>query len=308
MKKKEYINCNNISLDEWLYHISIPEKERKINIIDYQFATINHYDEYIRTIANRDIKPILKLFLIDNVYLNSDQSIKDSILSSDFQGREKMLNNSEFIQRLFSLNPPWISIKWIIDLLPNYPQLAIQSIKAYDMAHIQYLPDGRVTGLSDAIDIIKAKYMEHSLPVRTTLLKLISRDFELLVGFLYYKKGYKIKITSKTRDGGYDVLAEKNNRNEYEKLYIECKLYSGNVGVPVIRSILGVLNIDNATKSVVVASSYFTKPASEAAKKSKRIELLDIESFDHEMRTNIDYNWVYKIQEYIETMKKEYIK
>lgn len=307
MKHQKLIDYNNLSLDEWLELISIQKQENSEYVIDYQFVTQAHYNEYINTIYRRDIKPILKLFLIGNVYMNSDEGLRSSLLRPEFNGKKELIKESEFLQRLFSLEPPWLSIKWIIDLLPRYPQLAIQSIRAYTIAHIQYLPDGRATGLNDAINIIKAKYMEHSLPVRQTLLNLNPRDFELLVGYLYYKKGYIIKITSKTRDGGYDILAEKNTVREHKRLYIECKLHSSNIGVPIVRNVLGTLSIENATKSVIVASSYFTKPAYEEARKSKRVELIDIELFDKEMRTVIDYNWVFNISDYIKEMNKLYL-
>lgn len=242
--------------------------------------------------------------MIDNVNLVSDESLKKFIFSPYNEGKQEFIKNSVFIQRLITLQPTWTSIMWIIDLLPNSPQYAIQAIEAYSLAHCQYLPDGRSTGLNDAIEIIKAKYMKHKLPVRQTLLEMKPREFELLVGYLYIKKGYQVVVTSKTHDGGYDIIAEKNSSREHERLHIECKRYSKTVGVQVIRNVLGTLNVKNATKAIVVCSSYFTQPAITEANLSNRIELLDIEYFDNEMRKYIDYNWVYAIPSYLKEMEK----
>ena len=219
-----------------------------------------------------------------------------------------MITDSLFLKQIITLNPAWPSIEWILDLLPRFPQKALEVLTAYSLAHCLFITDGRATGLNDVISIIKAKYMEHPLPIKESLLSITPREFELLVAYLYKKKRYKVTITSQSRDGGYDVIAEKNNIRENEKLYIECKRYSNNIGVVIARQVLGTLTINNATKAVIICSSHFTKPAKDAAAESKRLELIDIDNFDMEMRTNVDYNWISKISTYINEIKKDYLK
>ena len=48
-----YIDSNEISLSEWLLYIEIPSEERTFKIIDWQFATPNHFNEYMNTIDTR---------------------------------------------------------------------------------------------------------------------------------------------------------------------------------------------------------------------------------------------------------------
>jgi restriction system protein len=85
-------------------------------------------------------------------------------------------------------------------------------------------------------------------------------------------------------------------------LYIECKQKT-KVGVEIARNALGLLNIKNATKSVIITSNYFTKDALKASQESKRLELIDIDNFDNDMREHVDPRWVYRIDGYIKEMK-----
>lgn len=116
--------------------------------------------------------------------------------------------------------------------------------------------------------------------------------------------GYLVQVTQRTRDGGYDLVAEKNNEREEQRLHIECKRYEENIGVAIARGVLGTLNIMNATKAVVVTTAAFTKPARDAARQSKRLELIDIDSFDMEMRHHVSMDWVNHVARYISEMQR----
>jgi restriction system protein len=308
MLVENYTNCKELSLNQWLELIATPVNERKLRIIDYQFPTNELYEEYINTIVNRtdqEIKLLLKSFLIDAGHLDADKKIHSSICNyySNDEAK-KLIDNSIFLTKMFSMKAPWASIHWVIDLLPHHPDKAIQTLESYYQAHCQFIPDGRSTGLFDSIELIRLKYIKHYLPVKETLLNLSARDFELLSAYLYFKKDYEIKLTPKTRDGGYDILAIKTTPRKTETIYIECKRYSNNIGVSHIRKLLGTLIVNNATTTVFIATTYFTKPAEQEARASKRLELLNIEEFDYDMRKYVDYNWVYHISNYINESKK----
>lgn len=307
---KELINCEQLTLDEWLKYIYIPEDERDFSIIDYQFPTKKIYQMYLDNIEDRtdkDIKFLLRLFLLDTVYLESDKELCKTILNYHTKENIKHLSeNYIFIEKLFSIKPPWPSIIWILDLLPHNPDKAIQVIQSYYRAHCQYLPDGRSTGLFDAIEIIKLKYIKHYLPVKESLLNLDFREFEFLCAYLYKKKNYEINVTKTSRDGGYDIVAYKNNQRENIKIFIECKRYTNNISVGYIRKLLGKLVSEKATKTVLIATTYFTKPAIDESNKSQRLELINIEEFDYDMRKYVDYNWVYNIPNYINEIKRDF--
>lgn len=309
---KDLIDEEELSLEEWLCHIKIPKKERKFEIIDYQFPTDKQLNEYIDTIHHRsddEIKHLLSLFLIDGGTLGYDKTLREWLFSLSKEDFIKQTKNHSFLNRLTTLSkssPPWPSITWIIDLLPYFPQHAIDAIDSFFLAHCLYMPDGRIHGISDAEAIIRAKYMNHPLPVRETLLQMPSRDFELIVGHLYKAKGYKVTVTPRSKDGGYDVLAEKNSKREQERLHIECKRYEQRVGVEIVRKVLGTLSVRNATKAVLVTSSSFTKPAIEEAHLSKRMELISSDDFDSEMRKHVSFNWVRQTSSYIMQMHRDH--
>ncbi|EAM6242828.1 hypothetical protein ER541_23255, partial [Salmonella enterica] len=60
-------------------------------------------------------------------------------------------------------------------------------------------------------------------------------------------------------------------------------------------------------KGVVVATSYFTKSARNESQKSNRLELINIDEFDKDMRKYVDVHWIGKIQEYVSAIRKELI-
>lgn len=64
-----------------------------------------------------------------------------------------------------------------------------------------------------------------------------SRDFELFVAEIFEKRGFSVKITPKTRDGGKDIIATKADPIPYT-LIIECKHWgeTHKVDVGVVRS------------------------------------------------------------------------
>ena len=312
MSSDNVIDHKKLSLDKWLFYITTPKNKRDFQILDCQFATDAHRDEYIATIKSRsqeEVNYLISQFLIEGGSLGYDSFLLDWLLNHPREQFEAMVAKSEFLKRLLVQRKDvqtWPNITWVIDLLPRYPQEAIQAIESYFQAHCQYFPDGRIFGLGDAQALIRAKYMNHEMPVSESLLSLPPRDFELLVGYLYEKKGYKVIITPKTKDGGYDVVAEKNSERGDERLHIECKRYEHKIGVSIVRQVLGTLNVSNATKAVIVSSSYFTEPALREARKSKRLELISINHLDQEMRKYCSYNWVVSMNRYIMEMRNSH--
>ncbi|WP_417507723.1 restriction endonuclease [Marinomonas gallaica] len=90
------------------------------------------------------------------------------------------------------------------------------------------------------------------------------REFEFIVAELVRRKGFKVEVTKKTRDGGKDIIAIRNLSGIPIKIIVECKHPNiGNpVGVDIVRSLYGVHNSKNGpNKSLLVTSSYLTKDA-----------------------------------------------
>ncbi|HDX8600576.1 TPA: restriction endonuclease [Klebsiella oxytoca] len=312
-KNKMVVDATELLLDEWLQLIKENDKKQCYLINDCCFPTDKMLGEYINNINERnddEVRYLISKFLISGGRYYSDDSILQLFNTFSQERKQELLSRFTFYQRLTSIKDwhnVWPSITWVLDLLPHFPYEALNAIRSYFQAHCQFMTDQRFDGCSDAIRLIEAKYIQHQLPVKQVLLDITSRDFELLTAYLYKKKGYTVKITPRSRDGGYDVLAEQKNERQYEKLYIECKRYTENVGVRITRNVLGLLSIENATKGVVVATSYFTKSARNEAQKSNRLELINIDEFDKDMRKYVDVHWIGKIQEYVSAIRKELI-
>jgi hypothetical protein len=91
------------------------------------------------------------------------------------------------------------------------------------------------------------------------------RKFEELVAELFKSKGYDVRLTPRTRDGGFDVHAVQRNGIGTVLIIIECKRYAAKnkVGVEIIRGLYGVVEQQSATKGIIATTSYFTKAAKE---------------------------------------------
>lgn len=88
------------------------------------------------------------------------------------------------------------------------------------------------------------------------------RLFEELVAELFHGFKYQVELTKRTRDGGKDIIAIKQDDINVKYL-IECKRPDpGNkVTIETVRGLYGVKTSDGATKGIVVTTAYLTKDA-----------------------------------------------
>ncbi len=109
------------------------------------------------------------------------------------------------------------------------------------------------------------------------------QDFEHLVGEAYRRKGYSADVIgSETGDGGVDVVL----RGHGQKILLQCKHWQARqVGVKIVRELLGVVVSENADKGIVVTYGYFTHGARAFAQKNPRIELVDRTGVDELIQT-----------------------
>lgn len=121
--------------------------------------------------------------------------------------------------------------------------------------------------------IIRAKFINIAHP-DSLLLDLDPYQFEHLIDGLYAEMVYDTILTPRTHDGGRDVIAEKKDIGERERLLIQCKRIKKNVSVNEVRALLGVVSNDKATKGVLVATSKFTVSSKKLAKENSRLELI----------------------------------
>ena len=105
-----------------------------------------------------------------------------------------------------------------MDLRPLSPREALDALEAYLDAHIMYLPDGRIHGLSNAMAILRTRYFSTDDTVANSILfSLKPTDFEHLVESLYFEIGYLTEMTKPSHDGGRDIIATKNEPGQERK-------------------------------------------------------------------------------------------
>jgi len=106
---------------------------------------------------------------------------------------------------------------------------------------------------------------------------LTPRRFEELVAAIFRNNGFTVQLTPQTRDGGVDIIAVEHSVLTGDTIHlIECKRYgkSQRVGVGVVQRLLGAVTQKRATKGIVVATSYFTSDAKNAAEEARHIMTL----------------------------------
>ena len=99
-------------------------------------------------------------------------------------------------------------------------------------------------------------------------------EFEEAICALFEHWGYRLSLTQRTRDGGVDLDGYSMGMGG-ERVIVQCKRYSGTVGVGVVRELFGVISADNSiSKGFVVTTGSFSQDAKEF-EKGKRITLID---------------------------------
>jgi restriction system protein len=275
------------NLDEWL-DVVLGAKPIPKHYTTYQFPTQAHYEQFIArlaTISEAQVLSLLRLFLLPSMSLGADEAHFKYLMhlrSTDQTSYERVMRLT-FNQRLvryvatWRSPPPWEGITWVLDLLPDWPADALKALDSYFLAHAQFLPDGRLHGLSDAMALIRAWYIGSpaTQEERLQLLRaLLPRDFERVVHAMYTHMGYDAALTRASKDGGRDIIASRNNPGGRESIRIECKRWYAPVGVRRVRELLGVVSSEKVNKGVLVTTGRFTRGALAFAAQNTRLELL----------------------------------
>jgi restriction system protein len=103
------------------------------------------------------------------------------------------------------------------------------------------------------------------------MLTLSWQEFEHLVGEIFRRRGYSVVETGKGADGGVDLVARKEGRT----VLIQCKHWrTRDVGVSIVRELLGAVAARRASGGVVVTVGGFTEEARRFAREAQ-VELID---------------------------------
>ena len=98
---------------------------------------------------------------------------------------------------------------------------------------------------------------------------------------MFEKKGFSVKITPKTRDGGKDIFIARNDLCSF-LFYVECKKYAPNrpVGIDVIQRLYGVVSAEKATGGIIATTSHFTKSAQNYVREQQLDHQITLQDYD----------------------------
>jgi HJR/Mrr/RecB family endonuclease len=114
--------------------------------------------------------------------------------------------------------------------------------------------------------------------------QLTPQDFEKLVADLLVELGFSVEVMLRTRDRGFDLVATYETRDPFgvtgkQKWLVEAKLYrNSRVSVSVLRELLGVLSIEQASMGLIVTNGNLTSEARhflQAVDRGNRLRLID---------------------------------
>lgn len=200
------------------------------------------------------------------------------------------VNKSEYFHRLINDYEPWEGLTWIVQLIRRSPMDAIKALSLYMTAECDTMPDYRLIGIGQCIDIIEAKFIKNCTNKEITLLNLQPRDFEILIYNLYRSMGYNSILTPATRDGGKDVIAEKDKGDGGEKLYIECKRYKTTALKPeTVNAFFGVVMKDQDVSRGIIFTT--VKVNGSLKDLHPRISVLDVDEVIILLNSYLGYDW-----------------
>lgn len=292
---KPVVDVDKITLSQWLELLN----NKKVYVPNYQFATDEHKEEYVSKIheySETDVRDLIRQFLMENGCLPGDLS------GVTFRLKYHPDLKLEFDRRFLRCKQPWEGITWVLDLLSSRPAEALEVLRSYFYAHCQLLPDGRFTGLSDAMSLIRARYLstpQTSDEIYEMLLNLNPRHFEALVARLYMEMGYSVQLTPYSKDDGADIVCSRDDPGRRELVIVQCKRYRSNVGLKHLKELLGTVTDRKATKGVLVTPGNFTRYAIKKANLNPQIELLGRLPLQNLLAQYLGARWVVNIDRFI---------
>jgi HJR/Mrr/RecB family endonuclease len=173
--------------------------------------------------------------------------------------------------------------------------VSIKSILARSKENL-YLHDEELSKETSSIVLVDVKtvtqeLMKYLAKHPDEVYKLAPRKYEELVAQIFKDLNYNVTLTQRTRDGGKDIYARKDDGIGNNLYIIECKKYAKNhkVGVNAVRSLYGVKNAERATAGILATTSYFTEDAKKFQSGIRHeLNLRDYDSFKEWLRAYND--------------------
>jgi restriction system protein len=271
------------------------------------FPSDEMFDVYLSTLCERPEKEVLdllwKMLSATTAQIDMDElplvieAIKNAPSSVGVVA-EDVLNGGSIRRRLWraktGIGDAWEGMTWALEALPFRPGLATEALELYLQAQ-HGLPDDRIHAISDAIDIIRARWIGTPATVgeRIAMLDAISpRAFEALIAALWDEMGFVVTLTPQSADGGYDVRAIRDVPGRRQNTIIECKRYAKPVGVDIVRKLVGALaDAKTATTCVIVTNSRYTRGAIRYAAGVPTVELIPGDRLITMLNEYLGWDW-----------------
>jgi len=239
------------------------------------------------------VRHLLRCFLFDDSDFGADDFAREWLTSNAAPAGAKRTLSTEYGQRLVNRRKATHpGLRWVLDLLPDYPSHALAVIDAYLTAHAMHLPDARLDGLWDASTLITSRYMNRrSANGAAALRSITSRELEQLAARLYTEMGYQCELTQQSRDEGRDVIAVRDAAGRRERCLIDCAKYSGTVPVSKARALLGTVSNEHATSAVLLTTSRICGPTRKLAATNSRLDLVDGTRLHELLDRHLGHSW-----------------
>lgn len=314
MDRPKFYTDNYNSLEEW-----IKLRKENIEFVYPQFRIpynewLQEYIDKIDAKTDSEIKDLLRI-LLQPFTLGMDKELNlrfclnylanDENRNSNPDGYRIISNEVKYNEKLYRMHnqqEAWEGLTWIISLLNHSPLKALKALGLYFDAECGYMPDDRIEGISDCMRIIEARYIQNASDKSKYVVSLSAREFEILIALLYKGMGYGVTLTKATRDGGKDIIAEINENERHEKVYVECKLYkTTELKKETVRALGYVMLTEGATRATVFTTGY---ASNEIREMDPRIQIFDLE----QMIILLNAYWGEKWYTDFERLKGIYIK
>lgn len=145
-----------------------------------------------------------------------------------------------------------------------------------------------VKGFTEARTSVDIESLRHRQFSVDDLADLTPRELEALVARLLAEVGYKVHLSSSTRDMGYDLIVDRPDPLfGQESILVEVKKYAPDrvVGTAPVRSFFGAMLNNNIQKGLFVTTGRFSKEAMRLPQSLASIRMVDGEALSEWLNT-----------------------
>lgn len=307
-----YYTDNYNNFEEWLELINSGENVYPRFRIPYQ-QWVDMYIKNIGDIEGEEVKNLLRLLLqpftrqmdIETYegIINIIQSRSESLNDKERNILQSILKHEKY-KRIENDDEAWDGLTWVLQYLPFKPHKAIRALSSYLEAEICALPDDRIIGISQCMEIIEAKYIKNSTELEKYILNLQHEEFEWLIELLYKALGYTTKLTPPTGDGGKDIIAYIDREDGKETVYVECKLYkTTKLTKETVRSFGYTIVNDKINRGVLFCTGYVNDKIKYM---DDRIQIWTLEELIILLNAHMGSDWYKRLNLLIENQRRKY--